>query len=85
MRVRRLRSRSRVLAFDLPVGIVFLAAAVLIAVGRVFIGAHYPGDIGASLVVAAVSAFVVVHFGRALVTFIVRLVERVTDPLSRPL
>jgi len=74
-----------VLAFDLPVGIVFLAAAVLIAVGRVFIGAHYPGDIGASLVVAAVSAFVVVHFGRALVTFIVRLVERVTDPLSRPL
>ena len=74
-----------VLAFDLPVGIVFLAAAVLIAVGRVFIGAHYPGDIGASLVVAAVSAFVVVHFGRALVTFLVRLVERVTDPLLRPL
>jgi len=74
-----------VLAFDLPVGIVFLAAAVLIAVGRVFIGAHYPGDIGASLVVAAVSAFVVVRFGRALVTFLVRIVERVTDPLLRPL
>src|SRR5438445_4235685 len=74
-----------VLAFDLPVGIVFLAAAVLIAVGRVFIGAHYPGDIGASLVVAAVSAFVVVRFGRALVAFLVRIVERVTDPLLRPL
>jgi undecaprenyl-diphosphatase len=74
-----------ILAFDLPVGIVFLAVAVLIAAGRVFIGAHYPGDIGASLAVAAVSAFVVVRFGRALVTLFVRLVERITDPLLRPL
>jgi undecaprenyl-diphosphatase len=71
------------LAFDLPVGIAFLAAAVLIAVGRVFIGAHYPGDIGASLVVAAAAAFVVVRFGRALVTFLVRVFERVTDPVLR--
>ena len=74
-----------VIAFDLPVGIVFLAIAVLIAVGRVFIGAHYPGDVAASLAVAAISAFVVVRFGRSLVTFLVRLVERVTDPLLRPL
>jgi undecaprenyl-diphosphatase len=74
-----------VLAFDLPVGVVFFAVALLIAVGRVFIGAHYPGDIAASLAVAAISAFVVVHFGRAVVTFLVRLVERVTDPLLRPL
>ena len=74
-----------VLAFDIPVGIVFLAFAVLIALGRLFIGAHYPGDVAASLVVAAVSAFVVVRFGRALVTSLVRLVERVTDPLLRPL
>jgi undecaprenyl-diphosphatase len=74
-----------VLAFDLPVGIVFLIAAALIAVGRVFIGAHYPGDVGASLVVAAVAAFVVGRFGRSFVLFVVRLVERVTDPLLRPL
>jgi undecaprenyl-diphosphatase len=74
-----------VLAFDLPVGIVFLVAAVLIAVGRVLIGAHYPGDVGASLVVAAAASFVVVRFGRALVLVLVRLVERVTDPLLRPL
>src|SRR5438093_2045089 len=60
-----------VLAFDLPVGIAFLAAAVLIAVGRVFIGAHYPGDIGVSLVVAGVAAFVVVRFGRAFVRVLV--------------
>ena len=74
-----------VLAFDLPVGIVFVAIAVLIAVGRVFIGAHYPGDIAASLAVAAISALVVVRFGRALVTALVRLIERITDPLLRPL
>jgi len=74
-----------ILAFDLPVGVVFLAAALLIAVGRVLIGAHYPGDIGASLVVAAVSSFVVVRFGRPVVAYLVRLVERATDPLLRPL
>jgi membrane-associated phospholipid phosphatase len=70
-----------VLAFDTGVGIVFLAAALLIAIGRVFIGAHYPGDILASLVVALVSAFVVVRLARPVVAWLVRLVERVTDPL----
>jgi undecaprenyl-diphosphatase len=74
-----------ILAFDLPVGIVFLAAAVLIAAGRVLIGAHYPGDVGASLVVGAVSAFVVVRFGRPVVAYLVHLVERATDPLLRTL
>ena len=73
------------LAFDLPVGIAFLLVAVLIAVGRVFVGAHYPGDVAASVVVAAVSAVVVVRFGRSLVAFLVRIVERVTDPVLRPL
>jgi undecaprenyl-diphosphatase len=74
-----------ILAFDLPVGIVFLVAAVLIAVGRVFIGAHYPGDVGASLVVAAVSSFLVLRFARPVIAFLVRLVERATDPVLRPL
>lgn len=74
-----------VLAFDLPVGIVFLAIAGLVAVGRVFIGAHYPGDVGASILVALVASFVVVRFARPVVAFLVRLVERATDPLLRPL
>jgi undecaprenyl-diphosphatase len=74
-----------VLAFDLPVGIVFLIAALLIAAGRVLMGAHYPGDVGASVLVAGASAFVVVRFGRPVVLYLVRLVERVTDPLLRPL
>jgi membrane-associated phospholipid phosphatase len=70
-----------VLAFDTAVGAVFLGAALLIAVGRVFIGAHYPGDVLASLVVALVSAIVVVRFARPVVAWLVRLVERVTDPV----
>jgi len=74
-----------VLAFDPLAGALFLVAAVLIAVGRVLIGAHYPGDVGASLLVAAGSAVVVVRFGRPVIAFLVRLVERATDPLLRPL
>jgi undecaprenyl-diphosphatase len=72
-----------VLAFDPVVGAVFLAAAVLIAVGRVLIGAHYPGDIAVSLVVALVASFAVVRFARPLAAWIVRLVERLTDPVLR--
>ena len=74
-----------VVAFDPVVGALFVVAALLIAVGRLFIGAHYPADIGASLLVAAASAFLVVRFGRRVVAFVVRLVERATDPVLRPL
>jgi len=74
-----------VLGFDATAGALLLIAAVLIAAGRVFIGAHYPGDILASLVVAAVAAIIVVRLARPLVAVVVRLVERVSDPLVRPL
>src|SRR5207248_9944751 len=74
-----------VLAFDPLAGAIFLVAALLIAVGRVLVGAHYPGDVGASLLVAAGSALLVVRFARPLVAFLVRLVERATDPILRPL
>ncbi|HEX5247953.1 MAG TPA: phosphatase PAP2 family protein [Gaiellaceae bacterium] len=74
-----------VLAVDATAGAVLLAAAILIAVGRVLIGAHYPGDVLASLGVALVAAFVVVRFARPVVDRVVRLVERISDPLVRPL
>ena len=74
-----------VLAFDVVAGAVLLGAAVLIAIGRVLIGAHYPGDVLASLLVAVAAAFVVVRLGRRYVDAVVRLVERVSDPLLRPL
>ncbi len=74
-----------VLAFDPVVGVLFVVAALLIAVGRVLIGAHYPADVGASLLVAAGSALLVVRFGRPVIAFLVRVVERATDPVLRPL
>jgi undecaprenyl-diphosphatase len=74
-----------VLAFDVTAGAILLVAAILIAVGRVLIGAHYPGDVLASLGVALVAAFVVVRLARPVVVRVVRLVERISDPLLRPL
>jgi undecaprenyl-diphosphatase len=70
-----------VLAFDSGAGAVFLVIAALIGVGRLFIGAHYPGDVLMGVLVGAVVAFVVVRWLRRLVTWVVRYVERVTDPL----
>ena len=70
-----------IVAFDPGAGAVFIAAAILIAVGRVFIGAHYPGDVLASLAVAFVSAFVVLRLLRPVLDRLVRLVERATDPV----
>jgi undecaprenyl-diphosphatase len=70
-----------VLLFDNVAGVLFLAVAAIIGVGRLFIGAHYPGDVLAGMLVGLVSAFVVVRLLRPLVLPVVRVVERVTDPL----
>jgi undecaprenyl-diphosphatase len=74
-----------VLMFDRLVGSLFLAAAVLVAAGRVLIGVHYPGDVLAGLLVGLAAAIVVVRLARPLLAFLVRIVERVTDPLLAPL
>ncbi len=63
----------------------FLVAAAAIALDRVFLGLHYPGDIAAGLVVGLGSAaFIHVVCGRPL-RAAVAAVSRVTDPLVRPL
>jgi len=67
------------------VGSVFLAAAVVIGAGRVFIGAHYPLDVLAGSLVGLASALLLVRVARPLVDRLVRLVERATDPLLAPL
>jgi undecaprenyl-diphosphatase len=74
-----------VLLIDTGVGLAFLALAVLIAVGRVIVGEHYPGDVLGSTLIGIAVAFAVVRFGRPVIAFLVRLVERVTDPLLAPL
>jgi undecaprenyl-diphosphatase len=70
-----------VLLIDTGVGLAFLALAVLIAVGRVIVGEHYPGDVLGSTLIGIAVAFIVVRLGRPVIAFLVRLVERVTDPL----
>jgi membrane-associated phospholipid phosphatase len=73
-----------VFLFDRLVGALFLAAASLIAAGRVVVGAHYPADVLAGCAVGIACAIVVVRLARPFLAFCVRLVERVTDPLVAP-
>ncbi|MGH3025798.1 MAG: phosphatase PAP2 family protein [Gaiellaceae bacterium] len=74
-----------VLMVDTVAGALFLAAALVIAAGRLFIGAHYPSDVGAGFLVGLASAIVVVKALRPLLSRLVHLVERVTDPILAPL
>src|SRR5881398_2230168 len=71
--------------FDRAVGALFLAAAVAIGVVRVLIGAHYPLDIAAGCLVGLAAALLVVKLGRPVISWVVRLVERLTDPLLAPI
>ncbi len=73
-----------VFLFDRVAGAIFLALAIVIGFGRVLTGAHYPGDVLASCVFGLLSALLVVHLGRRLLSWAVRLVERVTDPVVAP-
>jgi undecaprenyl-diphosphatase len=74
-----------VLQLDRLAGGLLLAAASVIAVGRLFIGAHYPGDVAAGLLVGLASAVLVVRLLRPALERLVRLVERATDPVLGPL
>lgn len=71
--------------FDRVVGSIFLAAAFVIGVGRVFIGAHYPADILAGFFVGLGAALLTARIARPLMEWLVGLVERLTDPLVAPL
>jgi undecaprenyl-diphosphatase len=71
--------------FDRLVGSVFLAAAVVIGAGRVFIGEHYPLDVLAGCLVGLAAALLVTKVAKPVVERLVRLVERVTDPILAPL
>jgi undecaprenyl-diphosphatase len=71
-----------VFLFDRVVGAAFLAAAAVIGVGRVFVGAHYPADVAAGCLVGLAAALLVARLARPLIERLVRLVERVVDPLA---
>ena len=74
-----------ILLFDTLAGSLFLVAAILIAVGRVVIGAHYPGDVAAGVLVGLGSALIVVKLARPVLTALVRLASRLIDPLVAPI
>ena len=70
-----------VFLYDRVIGSIFLAAAVVIGVGRVFIGAHYPLDVLAGSLVGLASALLLARVASPLIDRLVGLVERGTDPL----
>jgi undecaprenyl-diphosphatase len=74
-----------VVAFDPIAGAIFIVVATIIAVGRLFIGAHYPSDVLVGLVVGLIAAGVVVRLLPRFVSWVVARVERISDPLVRPL
>ncbi len=73
-----------VFLFDRVAGAVFLAAAVIVGAGRVLIGAHYPADVLAGCLVGLGCALLVARVAQPVIEWLVRLVERVTDPLLAP-
>jgi undecaprenyl-diphosphatase len=74
-----------VLLFDRVVGAIFIAAAIVIGVGRVVVGVHYPSDVLGGFLIGLAAAILVVKLGRPLIALLVRLVSRLTDPLLAPL
>lgn len=73
-----------VLFYDRLAGSLFVVAAAVIAGGRLLVGAHYPGDVLAGILVGLGCAVLVARFARRILEFLVRVVERVTDPLVAP-
>lgn len=73
-----------VFMFDRVAGSLFLVAATVIGVGRVFIGAHYPADVLAGVLVGLGAALLVVRTAGPLIDRLVRLVEGLTDPIVAP-
>src|SRR5436853_5233522 len=63
-----------VFLFDRVAGSIFLAAAAVIGVGRVFIGAHYPVDVLAGCLVGLASALLLARVASPLIARLVRLV-----------
>jgi undecaprenyl-diphosphatase len=74
-----------VVLLDPLVGVAFLVLAVLIAVGRVVVGEHYPGDVIAGALIGSTAAVLVVRLARPIIVALTRVVERATDPIVRPL
>ena len=69
------------LAFNRRLGSVFLAAAALVGLSRVYAGVHDPTDVLVWIPIGLVCAYAVVRFLRVPLTGSVRLLSRVSDPI----
>jgi undecaprenyl-diphosphatase len=65
-------------------GAFFLAAASMVAVTRIFVGLHYPGDVAGGALVGLAAALVVFVAGRSRWAPIVAALSRLTDPIVAP-
>jgi undecaprenyl-diphosphatase len=65
-------------------GALFLAGATLVAVPRIFVGLHYPGDIAGGLLIGLISALAVYFSTRGRWSLLVRQLSRLTDPIVAP-
>jgi len=70
-----------VLVFLPRLGILLGLFAGMIALDRIFVGVHYPADIVASFLVGLGSALLVGVLGRPYLTWAVRMISRVSDPV----
>ncbi len=70
-----------VLAFHRKFGLFLLLGAAAVAIDRIFVGVHYPVDVLASVLVGLGSALAVTTVGRAHVTWVVRQLSKLSDPL----
>lgn len=69
---------------DRVAGVLFLAAAAVIGIGRLLVGAHYPLDVLAGVLVGFGSALLLARLARPVIDALARLLERATDPLLAP-
>jgi undecaprenyl-diphosphatase len=65
------------------VGAAFLAAASVIALGRVLIGVHYPGDVAGGALIGLLSALIVFFTAGGRWVPLVRALSTITDPVAR--
>jgi undecaprenyl-diphosphatase len=70
-----------VLAFHRKFGLFLVLGGAAVAIDRIFVGVHYPVDVAASVLVGLGSALLVTTVGRPYVSWGVRQLSKLTDPV----
>ena len=65
-------------------GVLLLVAATVIAISRVFVGLHYPGDVAGGALIGLLSSLIVYYAGGGRWKPIIQLLSTITDPLVAP-